>query len=75
MEGRRLVIFRYREEERPSFLKKRSKKPLIAVADLWPTPVKRHKSFLLLFFKKEDLSFFFKGLPYHRYVTLWLGVH
>jgi len=33
MEGRRLVIFRYREEERPSFLKKRSKKLLFAVAD------------------------------------------
>jgi hypothetical protein len=32
-----------------------SKKLLIAVADLSPAPTSRHKSFLLLFFKKEDL--------------------
>jgi hypothetical protein len=40
------------EEERPSFLKKRSKILLLAVAD------QGHKSFLVLFFKKELLSAF-----------------
>jgi hypothetical protein len=38
-------------------LKKRSKKLLVAVADLRSARAKRHESFLVLFFKKE-LSFF-----------------
>ncbi len=46
-----------RGQEGSSFLKKRSKKLLIAVADLSPAPTSRHKSFLLLFFKKEGLTF------------------
>jgi hypothetical protein len=44
-------------EGRPSFLKKRSKKLLIAVADFPPARALRSKSFLVLFFKKEQ-SFF-----------------
>jgi mono/diheme cytochrome c family protein len=40
-------------EERTSFLKKRSKKLLVTVADLRSTRAQRSKSFLVLFFKKE----------------------
>jgi hypothetical protein len=42
-------------KKRPSFLKKRSKKLLFAIAELRSARAKRSKSFLLLFFKKEDL--------------------
>jgi hypothetical protein len=45
-----------RKKEECSFLKKRTKKLLNAVADLSPAPTPRNKSFLLLFFKKEDLA-------------------
>jgi hypothetical protein len=44
-------------EESTSFLKKRSKKLLFAVADFSPGSASRSKSFLVLFFKKEH-SFF-----------------
>jgi hypothetical protein len=40
---------------KPSFLKKRSKKLLFAVADVRSAHAKKDKSFLLLFFKKEGL--------------------
>jgi hypothetical protein len=39
--------------QRPSFLKKRSKRLLIAVADSAASVAQRRKSFLVLFFKKE----------------------
>jgi hypothetical protein len=39
-----------KEEERTSFLKKRSKKLLVAVAGLSRARAKKHKSFLVLFF-------------------------
>jgi mono/diheme cytochrome c family protein len=42
--------------ERTSFLKKRSKKLLVAVADFPLARAKRSKSFLVLFFKKEHSS-------------------
>jgi hypothetical protein len=42
-------------KEECSFLKKRTKKLLIAVADRRPQRAQSRKSFLLLFFKKEDL--------------------
>jgi hypothetical protein len=45
------------EQESTSFLKKRSKKLLFAVADFSPGSASRSKSFLVLFFKKEH-SFF-----------------
>jgi cytochrome c-type biogenesis protein CcmH len=41
------------KEESTSFLKKRSKKLLFAVADFRSARAKKHKSFLVLFFKKE----------------------
>jgi len=52
------------EEESRSFLKKRTKKLLsiagsIPAAWLNSSPDAKCKSFLLLFFKKEDLSFCF----------------
>ena len=40
-------------EEKPSFLKKRSKRLLFAVAGLSGSVRQRRKSFLVLFFKKE----------------------
>jgi hypothetical protein len=60
------------EIKRRSFLKKRTKKLLFAVADLSPAPALRHKSFLLLFFKKEGLDFPFMqgGRVAHR-ATTW----
>jgi len=45
------------KKESTSFLKKRSKKLLLAVADLRSARAQRHKSFLVLFFKKEHSSF------------------
>jgi hypothetical protein len=45
------------KKERTSFLKKRSKKLLLAVADLRSARAQRYKSFLVLFFKKENSSF------------------
>jgi len=46
------------KKEGSSFLKKRSKKLLLAVADVCPARALRSKSFLVLFFKKEH-SFYF----------------
>jgi hypothetical protein len=49
---------RISKKVRPSFLKKRSKKLLVILASAFPErlgPVR--KSFLLLFFKKEESSF------------------
>jgi len=51
------------KEESSSFLKKRTKKLWLAVADLSPAPTSRHKSFLLLFFKKEGFLIFFFTIP------------
>jgi len=45
------------EEERPSFLKKRSKKLLCLLVCADRKSATANKSFLLLFFKKEDLAF------------------
>jgi hypothetical protein len=45
------------QEGRSSFLKKRSKKLLFAVADTATGTRQKYKSFLVLFFKKERLSF------------------
>jgi len=51
-----------RQEERTSFLKKRSKKLLLAVAH-FPTSVRQSsKSFLVLFFKKEHSFLSFSGM-------------
>jgi len=48
-----------KEEARPSFLKKRSKKLLVTyTTPLKPPPAQINKSFLLLFFKKEVLASF-----------------
>jgi hypothetical protein len=62
--GRRRVSKQERmnKQERPSFLKKRSKK-LLSIAQRSGPPLRRSvwpatdKSFLLLFFKKEDLPY------------------
>jgi len=43
--------------KKSSFLKKRSKKLLVAVADFRSARAKKSKSFLVLFFKKEHSSF------------------
>jgi hypothetical protein len=46
-----------KEKERPSFLKKRSKKLLFLKARAEDRSATAIKSFLVLFFKKEHLSF------------------
>jgi len=48
------------KEESSSFLKKRTKKLLIAVADLSQAPPKDIKVFCFFFSKKKAFSFFFE---------------
>jgi hypothetical protein len=48
---------------RPSFLKKRSKKLLLLEADAGDRSATAIKSFLVLFFKKELLSYPFAEVP------------
>jgi hypothetical protein len=47
-----MVFFEKKAEARPAG----TKKLLLSVADLPPARTPNNKSFLLLFFKKEDLS-------------------
>jgi len=56
-----MQISKASQGKRPSFLKKRSKKLLILNADASTSAAERRKSFLVLFFKKEQ-AFSYKTL-------------
>jgi hypothetical protein len=65
-----LIGFLQKRQERPSFLKKRSKKLLLLEVHAGGRSATAIKSFLLLFFKKE-------GLPYlpRRKPRIWRVRH